>query len=254
MLGRQALSMIRVTRITGKEYRFGLYFRSLLYQSSNGTNDKVILTFDSNHNSFLGIPPHATEADLISYVYSNNAAFAAQLASATLGALSVLDQSAAKQLLPTSQTSNVVLLLGGGGREHALAISLAESPLVSKVVCLPGNGGTASEGGKISNAAAVDGTPLTKMDNGTVIELVKRLGADMVVVGPEQPLVDGVVDELAKECVGVKVFGPSMAGAELEASKVCIHMFDMCVGDSRWIVIVGVVRVEVVSILSFFPQ
>mmetsp|Transcript_11972 Transcript_11972/g.22213 ORF Transcript_11972/g.22213 Transcript_11972/m.22213 type:complete len:1163 (+) Transcript_11972:70-3558(+) len=196
------------------------FIRSRLFLSSNSpTNNQVIITFDSNHGSFLGIPPAATEADLVSYVYSNNAAFAAQLASASLNALSALDQSAASQLLLETRSSDTVLLIGGGGREHALAVALAQSPLVAKIICLPGNGGTQAEGGKISNAVASDGSPMTKSDNATVVELVKRLNADMVVVGPEQPLVDGVVDELAVECPGVKVFGPSKAGAELEASK-----------------------------------
>lgn len=97
-------------------------------------------------------------------------------------------------------------------------------PLVSKVICLPGNEGTFAEGGKISNATDVDGTtPLTKIDNGTVIELVKRLGADMVVVGPEQPF----VDELAKEYVGVKMFGPSMDGILCNSRNVCHRRIDI---------------------------
>jgi phosphoribosylamine-glycine ligase len=88
--------------------------------------------------------------------------------------------------------------------------------LVGQVVCCPGNGGTALEGGKISNAEGVNG----KQDNDTVIALVKKLDAQMVVVGPEAPLVDGLVDELAKACPNVQVFGPTKAAAELEASKV----------------------------------
>jgi len=196
------------------------FVRSRLYQSSNSPNvEEIIVCFDSNHDAFLGISPSATEADLASYVHGNNAAFVASLAGATLNALSKLDQAAAAQLLPETTSSDTVVLVGSGGREHALAVALANSPLVAKVICLPGNGGTKNEGGKISNAVAADGTPLGKQDNATVVELVKRVGADMVVVGPEQPLVDGVVDELAKECPGVRVFGPSQAGAELEASK-----------------------------------
>jgi len=196
------------------------FVRSRLFLSSNlPDNEEIIISFDANHGSFLGVPPDATEADLKSYVHSNNAAFVAQLASATLDALSTLDRSAASQLSPATQSSDVVVLVGSGGREHALAVALARSPLVESVICLPGNGGTRAEGGKIANAAAADGTPLGKQDNDTVVELVKRVKADMVVVGPEQPLVDGVVDVLEVECPGVKVFGPSKAGAELEASK-----------------------------------
>ena len=108
------------------------------------------------------------------------------------------------------------LLLGCGGREHALAVALAKSPLVGSVICCPGNGGTAVEGGKISNASDVNG----KQDNATVFALVKRVGAAMVVVGPEAPLVDGLVDEMAVAFPDVRVFGPTKAAAELEASKV----------------------------------
>jgi phosphoribosylamine-glycine ligase len=123
-------------------------------------------------------------------------------------------QLAAAQLGPTRR-QDVVIVVGAGGREHALAVALARSPLIGQIVCCPGNGGTAVQGGKVSNAVGVDG----KQDNATVIELTKRLGAKMVVVGPEQPLVDGLVDELAKQCPDVLAFGPTQAAAELEASK-----------------------------------
>ncbi|KAL9186637.1 hypothetical protein ACHAXT_005875 [Thalassiosira profunda] len=194
------------------------FVRSKLYRSSNSPdNECVVITFDSNSGTFVGVSSDA-EAALASSVHSNDAALA-NLASATLSALSALDKRAIAQLDPSTQKSDTVVLVGSGGREHALAVALSRSPLVGKVICLPGNGGTAGEGGKVSNATAADGSPLSKQDNATVVELVKRVKADMVVVGPEQPLVDGVVDELAVQCPGVKVFGPSKAGAELEASK-----------------------------------
>ncbi len=142
------------------------------------------------------------------------------MACATLAALSALDSKATEQLLPATSQSDTVVLIGSGGREHALAVALAQSPLVKEVIVCPGNGGTQAEGGKISNAVDADGKSITKQDNDTVLELVKRVNAHMVVVGPEQPLVDGVADVLAEECPSVKVFGPSRAGAELEASKV----------------------------------
>lgn len=94
---------------------------------------------------------------------------------------------------------------------------------MAKVIVCPGNGGTYSESSsKIVNATNEDGSPITDQSNVTIVALVKRLGVDMVVVGPEQPLVDGVVDVLGVECEGVRVFGPSRAGAELEASKVSV--------------------------------
>ena len=147
-------------------------------------------------------------------------------------ALSKLDTLSSSQLFNHNENENnnnnnnggdVIVLLGSGGREHALSVSLSSSPLVSKVICLPGNGGTSTEksGGKIINAtSSSSGEVLKNCDNKTVIELVTRVHADMVVVGPEQPLVDGIVDELQLKCPNVKVFGPTMAGAELEASKV----------------------------------
>lgn len=139
----------------------------------------------------------------------------ASLAAASLSALSRLDQIASEQVGPAKR-EDTVIVVGSGGREHALAVALAKSPLVSQVVCCPGNGGTAVEGGKISNATGVDG----KQDNATVMELLQRIGAHMVVVGPEAPLVDGLVDELAVAYPNVRVFGPTKAAAELEASKV----------------------------------
>ena len=107
-----------------------------------------------------------------------------------------------------------MIVVGGGGREHALAVQLAQSPAVGAVICCPGNGGTAQEtaGGKIRNEGA-------NQDNATVIALTQKYRARMVVVGPEAPLVDGLVDELAKECPDVLAFGPTKAAAQLEASK-----------------------------------
>ena len=112
------------------------------------------------------------------------------------------------------KTDNTVLIVGSGGREHALAVAIAQSPLVKSVVCCPGNGGTAKERNpKIKNLGANQNTD-------TVIGLVKQINVDLVVVGPEQPLVDGLVDAMTIHCPSVKIFGPTKAAAELEASKV----------------------------------
>ena len=140
----------------------------------------------------------------------------ATLAESALLALADLDKLAAEQAIGPKSRKDVVIVVGSGGREHALAVAVAKSPLVAQVICCPGNGGTAVEGGKISNAEGVNG----KQDNATVIELVKKTNAKMVVIGPEAPLVAGLVDEMATACPGVLAFGPSKAGAELEASKV----------------------------------
>jgi phosphoribosylamine--glycine ligase len=101
-----------------------------------------------------------------------------------------------------------ILLLGSGGREHALAWKIAASPLVDRLYCAPGNAGIARE----SELVAMD-----PADHAAVIEFCKSHGADLVVVGPEAPLCAGIVDDLA--AAGIKGFGPSKAAARLEGSK-----------------------------------
>jgi phosphoribosylamine---glycine ligase len=101
-----------------------------------------------------------------------------------------------------------VLVVGSGAREHALCLALAADPLVSYLVCAPGNAGTAA----VAEQRGVDATDPT-----AVAELARELRADLVVVGPEAPLVAGVAD--AVRAVGVACFGPSAAAARLEGSK-----------------------------------
>ncbi|KAK8858880.1 phosphoribosylamine-glycine ligase [Kwoniella newhampshirensis] len=113
---------------------------------------------------------------------------------------------------PASDLS--VLLLGAGGREHALAFKLAQSKRVAKIFVCPGNGGTALMGGKVSNLSLPWGAPPAFS---TIVEWAKFNSINLVVPGPEQPLVDGV--ELAFRNVGIPVFGPSPSAALLEGSK-----------------------------------
>jgi phosphoribosylamine--glycine ligase len=101
-----------------------------------------------------------------------------------------------------------ILLLGSGGREHALAWKIAASPLVTKLWCAPGNAGIARE----AECVALD-----IADHAAVIDFCRTNTVDFVVVGPETPLVAGVVDDLA--AAGIKAFGPSRAAAQLEGSK-----------------------------------
>ena len=101
-----------------------------------------------------------------------------------------------------------ILLLGSGGREHALAWKIAASPLVERLFCAPGNAGIAQE----AECVALDVT-----DHGAVIAFCKTNRIDLVVVGPEAPLVAGLVDDLA--AAGIAAFGPSQAAAQLEGSK-----------------------------------
>jgi hypothetical protein len=173
----------------------------------------VTAIYDVNKNAILG----GDVASLVAAI-AGNSENQAKMGEAAIVALSELENSAAKEAVGPQKRKDIVIVVGSGGREHALAVAVAKSPLVASVICCPGNGGTAVEGGKISNAEGVNG----KQDNATVISLVKRTGARMVVVGPEAPLVDGLVDELATACPDVLAFGPTKAAAELEASKVCI--------------------------------
>ncbi len=101
-----------------------------------------------------------------------------------------------------------ILLLGSGGREHALAWKIAASPLVTKLWCAPGNAGIARE----AECVALD-----IADHAAVIDFCKRNTVDLVVVGPETPLAAGIVDDLA--VAGIKAFGPSKQAARLEGSK-----------------------------------
>ncbi|MBC7583272.1 phosphoribosylamine--glycine ligase [Tardiphaga sp. vice352] len=101
-----------------------------------------------------------------------------------------------------------ILLLGSGGREHALAWKLSSSPLVTKLWCAPGNAGIAEE----AECVALD-----TADHAAVIAFCRDNAVEFVVVGPEAPLAAGIVDDLA--AAGIKAFGPSRAAARLEGSK-----------------------------------
>lgn len=101
-----------------------------------------------------------------------------------------------------------VLVVGSGGREHALAARIARSPLAEAVFCAPGNAGTAA----VAKNLAVDAEDIQG-----ILRLVVNHAIDFVVVGPEAPLVAGLVDALAS--AGVTAFGPRAAGAQLEGSK-----------------------------------
>ncbi|PIA19390.1 Phosphoribosylformylglycinamidine cyclo-ligase [Coemansia reversa NRRL 1564] len=106
-----------------------------------------------------------------------------------------------------------VLVIGSGGREHALAWALAKSPKVNKVFVAPGNGGTAAAGGKIENVGIGHG----KDDFAALISFAQSQDVGLVVPGPEQPLVDGIVDAFKK--TGIPTFGPTAKAARMEGSK-----------------------------------
>jgi len=101
-----------------------------------------------------------------------------------------------------------ILVIGSGGREHALCWKIRQSPLVKKLYCAPGNGGIADEAECVSLDAG---------NHQAVADFCRDKDIGLVVVGPEAPLVAGLVDNLEKE--GIKAFGPSAAAAQLEGSK-----------------------------------
>jgi phosphoribosylamine---glycine ligase len=107
------------------------------------------------------------------------------------------------------------LLVGSGGREHALAWALGASPLVSKLYCAPGNAGIA----EVAECVAIDATDIT-----CLVEFARERKIDFAVIGPEAPLVAGLWDRF--EAAGIKALGPSAQGAQLEASKG--FMKDLC--------------------------
>ena len=101
-----------------------------------------------------------------------------------------------------------ILLIGSGGREHALAWKIAASPLVERLYCAPGNAGIARDGELVA---------LDPADHGAVIAFCGSHKIDLVVVGPEGPMGEGIVDALA--AAGIKAFGARRAAAQLETSK-----------------------------------
>src|SRR5262245_16936776 len=102
-----------------------------------------------------------------------------------------------------------VLVIGKGGREHALVWKLAQSPRVERVYCAPGNAGTAVDGVNV---------PIETNDFDGLIRFAKKENIVLTVVGPEDPLSQGIVDQFQK--AGLPIFGPTKAAAQLEASKV----------------------------------
>ncbi len=101
-----------------------------------------------------------------------------------------------------------ILLIGSGGREHALAWALLQSPLLTRLVCAPGNGGI---------AAIAECIDVSAEDHAAIVDLCRRENIGFVIIGPEGPLVAGLGDALA--AAGIEYFGPSKAAAQLEGSK-----------------------------------
>jgi len=107
-----------------------------------------------------------------------------------------------------------ILVIGGGGREHAIVWKLRQSAAVEKIWCAPGNGGISKD---------AECVPLDLNDVKAAADLAKKLGANLTIVGPELPLVRGIADEFTKR--GLALLGPSQKAAQLEGSKVFAKQF-----------------------------
>ena len=107
-----------------------------------------------------------------------------------------------------------ILILGGGGREHAMAWKCRQSPDAEKIWCAPGNGGIALD---------AECVPLNLNDVNATADLAEKLGVDLTIVGPELPLVKGVVDEFVRR--GLTILGPQQKAAQLEGSKIFAKEF-----------------------------
>lgn len=107
-----------------------------------------------------------------------------------------------------------ILIVGSGGREHALGWKISQSPLLEKLYCAPGNAGTRN---------IAENVPVGAEDIRELVKFAARENIDLTVVGPEVPLTLGIVDEFEKE--GLKIFGPNKNAAELEGSKVFAKQF-----------------------------
>jgi phosphoribosylamine--glycine ligase len=118
-----------------------------------------------------------------------------------------------------------ILVVGKGGREHALVWKLAQSPRAERVYCAPGNAGTALDGVNV---------PIDAGDFDALVRFAKKEEIGLTVIGPEEPLASGIVDQLQKS--GLRVFGPTKAAAQLEASKAFAKqvMHDADVPTAEW--------------------
>jgi phosphoribosylamine---glycine ligase len=107
-----------------------------------------------------------------------------------------------------------ILVVGGGGREHALIWQLTRSPGVEKIFCAPGNGGIAS---------LAECVPIEASAADALFDFAKKQQVDLTVVGPEAPLVDGICDRFRE--AKMLIFGPGKSGARLEGSKIWAKRF-----------------------------
>ena len=115
-----------------------------------------------------------------------------------------------------------VLIVGSGGREHCLAWKLARSPRIDRIYVAPGNGGTTWEG-RPGQLALSENVAIEATDMSGLVAFARNSGIDLTVVGPEAPIVAGIVDAFA--AAGLRIFGPTRAAAQLEGSKAFAKRF-----------------------------
>ena len=127
----------------------------------------------------------------------------------TMQSMTGLIEIAANICINSLKNGNKILLIGNGGREHAICIALKKSKKIEEIYCFPGNAGTE----KIAKNIALNLEDFDQLKN-----CVLKNKIDLVIVGPEKPLVDGIVDFLEKN--KIKVFGPNQMSAQLEGSKI----------------------------------
>ena len=118
-----------------------------------------------------------------------------------------------------------VMIVGSGGREHALAWKVAQSPQAQRVIVAPGNGGTAASGISTSFTSKISNVDIRAEDTAGLLRFAQENQIGLTIIGPEGPLAEGIVDAFA--AAGLRVFGPSRAAAQLEASKAYAKRF-MC--------------------------
>lgn len=123
-------------------------------------------------------------------------------------------RSTRRNSLTTTMTNKLrILLVGNGGREHAIAWKLLQSPLVSHIFVVPGNGGTAALP-NVTNMSTISAS-----DFPALVQFAQTSAVNFLIPGPEQPLVDGIVDYFAEHASQIQAFGPSGSAARMEGSK-----------------------------------
>ena len=197
-----------------QNYNYVNEIRNILIENKDeDIHTKIIVLYSIELDSMIGWKNN--EMDILeNFQQSSKSLISSLRCSESIKIFAEWDFKYSNLLSNRSLHEKVVLVIGSGGREHAMAVSLAKSIHVSKVLVCPGNGGTV-DCGKISNAPS-----LNNID--AIVKYCSNVEnhVDLVAIGPEAFLVDGIVNLMKEKCPNVNVFGPSKEAAMLEASKV----------------------------------